>query len=183
MLSSVSFAALLARGADRVRPRSGLVRTAFAELSLVVVGAGIVALAISLSIALFTWRADLDQVALAGFLWLGLVAIGWSIVGLLRVVGIAAGAVLAVLALFIQQPVSGASFPSAMAPDVVRWAEGISPLRAIVEGLRDILIGGSTTADLAVRLATIAAGGLVLYGLGFLRLRFVEQRRIGGAPA
>lgn len=182
-MSSIAFTSLVARSADRIRTRSGLIPTAVAELSSVVVGAAVAAVAIALSIALFTWRSDLDVLTLAGFLWLGLVAIGWSIAGLLRVAGIALGAAIAVLALFVQQPVSGASFPAAMAPDAVRWAESIAPLRAIVEGLRNILIGGSTTGDLALGLAAIAGGGLVLYALGLLRLGFIERRRLAGAPA
>lgn len=92
------------------------------------------------------------------------------------------GALLGICALFLQQPISGAAFPADFAPDAVRWAEPIAPLRYLVEGLRDVLIGGSTRADMAVALACFAVVGLVLVGLGMARLSYVTRHRTVAAP-
>ncbi|HEV8545361.1 MAG TPA: ABC transporter permease [Candidatus Limnocylindrales bacterium] len=182
-MATVAFAALLSRAGDRIRSTVGRSRTALVELGTAVLGAGIAATVISLDIALFTWRSDLSVGGLFGLLWLGLTAIALVLLGTIRAVGLPLGVLLGIVALFVQQPVSGAAFPSAFAPDVVRWAEPIAPLRYLVEGVRNLLIGGATTFEMAVALALVAGAGVALYLLGLLRLAFVPGRSHGPMSA
>lgn len=177
-IASVAFAALLSRSGDRVRATAGASRTGIAELVVGAVAAGIASAVITLDVALFSWRSDIDLVGLFGLLWLGLVAIGWLLLGTVRLVGLGAGVALGVLALFIQQPVSGAAFPAAFAPDVVRWAEPVAPLRYLVEGVRNVLIGGSTTTDVVVALGLLAVAGAVLVAAGTVRLSVGADRNV-----
>jgi len=177
-MASVAFAALLATAGDRVRTTFGALRTGLAELTVVAVAAAAVAVVLAADIALFTWRGDIGIVALSTFLWVGLVAIGWLLLGTIRLVGIRGGALLGVIALFVQQPVSGAVYPAAFAPDAVRWLEPIAPLRYLVEGLRTLLIGGSTTADMSIALGVLALAGASLAALGMVRLAATASRRV-----
>jgi hypothetical protein len=177
-IASVAFAALLSRSGDRVRATAGASRTGIAELVVAAVAAGIASAVITLDVALFSWRSDIDLVGLFGLLWLGLIAIGWLLLGTVRLVGLGAGVVLGVLALFIQQPVSGAAFPATFAPDVVRWAEPVAPLRYLVEGVRNVLIGGSTTTDVVVALGLLAVAGAVLVAAGTVRLSVGADRNV-----
>lgn len=182
-IASVAFAALLARAGDTVRSAGSVVRTGVGEVVLVAVGAASTAVVVTLDIALFTWHWDLDFLGLFGFLWLALTAIGWLLLGTVRTFGIVLGAALGVLALFLQQPISGANYPPSFAPDVVRWAEPIAPLRYLVEGIRDILIGGSTLPDMVTAVVVLAIAGLVLVGIGTARLELMSRRHpAAGAP-
>lgn len=180
-MAGVAFAVLLARAGDAARRSSGPARTGLGEMAVAVLGAGSTAAVVTLTIATFTWRWDLDLVALLGFLWLGLLAIGWLVLGTIRVVGIELGALVAVVALFIQQPASGAAFPPAFAPDAVRWAEPLAPLRYLVEGMRNLLVGGTTTPEMAAALAIMAAAGSLLIAVGMARLWLVPGRRPAAA--
>jgi hypothetical protein len=171
-MAGVAFAVLLSEAGNAIRATRGAVRSGLAELAVAAVAAGVVAAVITADVALFTWRSDLDLAGLFGILWLGLLAIAWILVGTVRLFGIAAGAVLGVTALFLQQPISGAAFPASFAPDSVRWLEPVAPLRYLVEGVRNVLIGGSTTPDMAAALALLAAGGFILALGGMARLAF-----------
>ena len=184
-IATLAFAALLARAADRVRGTSGLraVDTALAELGIGALGAVIAAAVITLDIALFTWRWNLDYLGLFGFLSLALLASAWLLQGTIRLVGIELGAALGVIALFVQQPVSGAAFPSSFAPEIVRWAEGVAPLRFMVEGMRNLLIGGSTTPDMAIAFAAVAGVGLLLFAAGVALYSLVPGLRRSHQPA
>jgi putative membrane protein len=169
-IASVAFAVLLARAGDHARETAGAPRTGVAEALFATVAAAVAAAVVTIDVALFTWRWDLDLIGLFALLWLALTAITWLLVGAVRVLGVALGAGLGVVALFLQQPVSGATYPPAFAPEVVRWAEPIAPLRYLVEGIRDVLIGGSTLGDMAVALAWFGVAGLVVVAAGIARL-------------
>ena len=177
-MASVAFAALVATSGNAIRSTFGPFRTGLAELAVTTVAAGIVGAVLTLDIALFSWRSDLDLLGLFGLLWLGLVAIGWLVLGAVRLFGLAGGVGLGILALFVQQPVSGAMFPPAFAPDAVRWAEPIAPLRYLVEGLRNVLIGGSTTPDMAVALTLLALAGAAMAVAGMVRLAALSGRDV-----
>jgi uncharacterized phage infection (PIP) family protein YhgE len=183
-IGTVAFAVLFSKAAGQVRrtPGTNTVQSGIIELGVSAVGAGIVAAVITLDIALFTWRFDMDFLGLFGLLWLGLLASAWIIQGLIRLFGLELGAILAVLALFVQQSVSGAAFPAAFAPDVVRWIEPVAPLRYIVEGLRNVLIGGSTTPDLALALVALAGAGLLIYAGGAALHSFIPSRHSPTQP-
>ncbi len=178
-IATVAFAALLSRVGNKVRRMPGIspVETGLIELSAGLVGSALAAAVITLDIGLFSWRGDLDFAGLFGLLWVGLLAGAWLIQGTIRLLGFELGVPLAVLGLFIQQPVSGAAFPAAFAPDVVGWAESIAPLRYLVEGLRNVLIGGSTTGEMLGALALLAGAGLVPYAAGMARLSLVPNRQ------
>ena len=182
-MASVAFGALLARAGDRDRQTAGVAPTGLAEMAYALLGAAVAAAAVTSSIAAFTWRWDIDLAGLFGFLWLGLTAIALLVLGTIRVVGFELGVLLGVAASFVQQPVSGATFPSSFAPDAVRWAEPVAPLRYIVEGLRNLLIGGSTTSDMAAALAALAAAGALLVVVGIMRLWLASGRRSAPAAA
>jgi hypothetical protein len=182
-VASVAFAALLTRAGDHVRAQGGSFRTGLAEMAYAVLGAASTAAIVTLGIAAFTWRWDIDLVGTFGLLWLGLTAIAWLLLGTIRVVGFELGVLLGVIGLFVQQPVSGAAFPAAFAPDAVRWAEPIAPLRYLVEGVRNLLIGGSTTPDMVAALAAIAAAGALLVLVGSVRLSLISGRRSAPVPA
>ena len=182
-MATVAFSVLLARAGDRARPAAGAGRVAVAELALAALGAASTALVIAAGVPLFTGLWDLDLVGLFGVLWLGLVAMSWLVLGTVRLVGLAAGALLAVLALFVQQPVSGAAFPASFAPDVVRWLEPIAPLRAFVEAIRDVAVGGSTLPAMATSLAILAFAGAVLMAAGALRLATVASHSAAAPQA
>src|SRR5918996_1484735 len=169
-MAGVAFAALLSRAGDATRRSAGAAGTAVSEIIVAIVGAGIVAAVLVIGLATFTWNWEIDFIGLFGFGWLGLTAIAFLLLGAMRAFGLELGALVGVLALFVQQPVSGAAFPAAMAPDVVAWAEPIAPLRYLVEGLRNLLIGGSTTPDMALALGVIGLVGLGLALLGYGRL-------------
>ena len=126
-IAGIAFAALVARAGDRVRAAFGITRTGSAEVVLAAIGAMLVAAVITVDVALFTWHWDADLAGLFAFLWLGLTAIAWLLLGLVRAFGVVLGGLLGVCALFLQQPISGAAFPVDFAPDVVRWAQ---PYRA-----------------------------------------------------
>ena len=181
-MAGVAFVVLLSRAGDRVRQTGGITRTGLAEVAVATIGAALTAVVITLDIALFTWHGDIDLVGLFALLWLGVSAIGWLLLGLVRAAGLVLGALLGVLALFLQQPISGAAYPADFAPDVVRWAEPVAPLRYIVEGLRNVLIGGSTMPDMAVALTALAVVGLVLVGVGMARLSLLSRHPTVGAP-
>jgi uncharacterized phage infection (PIP) family protein YhgE len=181
-IATVAFSALMSRAGDRVRRRFGALQVGALEAGATVAGAFIVAGIITLDIALFAWHWELDYVGLWGFLWLGLVASAWLIQGTIRLVGLELGALLGVLALFVQQPVSGAAFPPAFAPDSVRWLTDISPLRYMVEGVRNLLIGGSTTPEMAWGLALLAGAGLLLVAGGIARLAFIPGKQHMAQP-
>lgn len=68
-------------------------------------------------------------------------------------------------------------YPASFAPDAVRWAEPIAPPRYVVEGVRSLLIGGSTTAEMAGALAIMAAAGAALLVVGAARLVMVAGRK------
>ena len=140
-VATLAFAALTSRAGDAARHRIGAAGAAVAELSMVIGGAALVAAIVALGIPTLAWNWDADVVGLFGIAWLALTAIGLVLLGTIRAVGLELGALLGLLALFVQQPVSGAAYPAAMAPDVVRWAEPIAPLRYLVEGVRNALIG------------------------------------------
>lgn len=186
-IATLAFTVLLSRAVDKSRRTTalGMRDAALVEPAVAVVGAAIAAAVITLDVALFTWRWDLDFLGLFGFLWLGLAASAWLLQGTIRLLGFEIGAPIGLLALFFQQPVSGAGFPPAFAPDIVRWVEAISPLRYMVEGLRNLLIGGSTTGDMALALVALAGMGLVLYAAGIARTALVpgKQRRTQAAAS
>lgn len=175
-VTALAFAALLSRAGNAVRRALGTAATVASELILVIVGAAAVAATLTLGIATFGWTWEINLVGLFGFTWLALAAIAWLLLGTIRAVGLEAGVLLGVLALFVQQPVSGAAYPAAMAPDVVRWAEPLAPLRYLVEGVRNVLIGGSTTPEMAFALAVIGLVGLTLAVAGSARLSMLEAR-------
>jgi hypothetical protein len=179
-MAGVAFSALLARAGDAIRRAHGGAASAAAELTVAVVGPAIVAAVLVLGLATFTWNWEIDLIGLFGFGWLGLTAIAFLLLGTIRAIGIEIGAALGVLALFVQQPVSGAAFPADMAPDVVAWAEPIAPLRYLVEGIRNLLIGGSTTPDMVLALSVIGLVGLGLALLGYGRLAIARRQ---AAPA
>jgi putative membrane protein len=141
-----------------------------------VVGAAVTAAVVTLDVALFSWHWDIDFLGLFTFLWLACTAVGWLLLGTVRTFGLVLGALLGVVALFLQQPISGAAYPPAFAPEIVRWAEPIAPLRYFVEGIRDVLIGGSTLPDMAIALVVIALVGLVLVVIGSARLELLARR-------
>jgi hypothetical protein len=176
-MASVAFAALLARAGDVARLAGGPARTGLAELAYAVLGAAITAAVVTVCVSTFTWRWDIDLIGLFGFTWLGLTAIAWLVLGTIRLIGFRLGVLTAVVALFIQQPVSGAAFPTAFAPDAVRWAEPVAPLRYLVEGVRNLLIGGSTTPEMTAALAVLAAAGALLVGGGIARLWLMPADR------
>jgi hypothetical protein len=178
-IATLAFSVLLSRAVDKARLASGLgiTQAALVQLGTAAIGAAIVAAVITLDIGLFTWRWDLDFPGLFGFLWLGLAASSWLLQGTIRLLGFEVGALTGLLALFFQQPVSGAAFPPAFAPDTVRWIESIAPLRYMVEGLRDLLIGGSTMPDMTFALAALAGAGLLLFGAGVVRMAIVPGRQ------
>jgi uncharacterized phage infection (PIP) family protein YhgE len=187
-VATLAFSVLLSRAGMHLRRegRYGALELGMAELGISVVGAAIAAGVITLDIALFAWRWDIDFAGLFGFLWLGLLASAWLLQGAIRLFGLELGALLGVLALFVQQPVSGAAFPPAFAPDAVSWAESVSPLRYIVEGVRNLLIGGSTTPDMAWALVALAGAGFLLFAVGVARVALMpgrERRRDAPAPA
>jgi putative membrane protein len=175
-IGGVAFALLLSRAGDRVRQQAGVSRTGLAEAAFTAVAAAVAAAVVAIDIALFTWTWDVNMLGLFAFLWVALTAIGWLLLGTVRTFGLALGAALGVVALFLQQPISGATYPPAFAPDVVRWAEPIAPLRYLVEGLRDVLIGGSTLADVTIALAWLAMAGLVLVVVGAGRLSLASRQ-------
>ena len=175
-MASVAFAVLLSRAGDAVRTVRGLVATAIAEVAVTVVGAAVTAAVVTLDVALFSWHWDIDFLGLFAFLWLACTAVGWLLLGTVRTFGLELGALLGVVALFLQQPISGAAYPPAFAPEIVRWAEPIAPLRYFVEGIRDVLIGGSTLPDMAIALVVIALAGLVLVVIGSGRLELLARR-------
>jgi hypothetical protein len=174
-MAGVAFAALLSRAGDAIRRTAGVGATAAAEIIVAIAGAGIVAAVLVIGLAAFTWNWEIGLIGLIGFSWLGLTAIAFLLLGAIRAFGLELGAVLGVVALFVQQPVSGAVIPAAMAPNVVAWAEPIAPLRYIVEGLRNLLIGGSTTPDMALALSIIGLVGLGLALVGYGRLAAVRR--------
>ena len=175
-MAGIAFAALLSRAGDAIRRTVGTAATAASELTLVVVGAGVVAAVLVIGLATFTWNLEIDLIGLFGFAWLGLTAIAFVLFGTIRAVGVEIGAALGVLALFVQQPVSGAAFPAAMASDWVSWAEPIAPLRYLVEGMRNLLIGGSTTPDMVLALSIIGLVGLGLALVGYGRLAVPRRK-------
>jgi uncharacterized phage infection (PIP) family protein YhgE len=176
-MAGVAFAVLLSRAGNAVRVGSGAVRTGIAEVVVTGIGAALTAVVVSVDIALFSGRWDIDFLGLFGFLWLACTAIGWLLLGAVRALGLALGALIGVLALFLQQPISGAAYPPAFAPEIVRWAEPIAPLRYLVEGMRDVLIGGSTLPDMALAMTGFALAGLVLVVIGMARLEIMSRRR------
>jgi uncharacterized phage infection (PIP) family protein YhgE len=185
-IATVAFSTLIFLAAKRAR-RDTAIRPwemGLVELSVAVAGAAITSAVVTLDLALFTWRWDLDFTGLFGFLWLGLVASAWLIMGTIHLLGLELGVLLAVIALFVQQPVSGATFPSAFAPEAVRWVEGFAPLRYLVEGLRNLLIGGSTTPDMAIALAMLAGAGILLFagGVALTSLMPSERRKQKAQP-
>ena len=169
-MAGIAFSALLSRAGDAIRRTAGTVATAASELTVAIAGAGVVAAALVIGLAAFTWNWEIDLLGTFGFAWLGLTAIAFLLFGAIRAFGLEIGAALGVLALFVQQPVSGATFPAAMAPDWVAWAEPIAPLRYFVEGMRNLLIGGSTTPDMVLALSVIGLVGLGLALIGYGRL-------------
>jgi uncharacterized phage infection (PIP) family protein YhgE len=183
-IASVAFAALLSLAGNTVRPASGAVRTGLAEVVVTAVGAAVTGAVVTLDIALFSGRWNIDFAALFGFFWLACTGIGWLLLGTIRTFGLVLGAVLGVCALFLQQPISGATYPPSFAPEVVRWAEPIAPLRYLVEGMRDVLIGGTTLADMFAALVVLGLAGLVLVGIGMARLELLARRNPpAAAPA
>lgn len=175
-MAAVAFAALVSRAGDAVRRMLGRGATALAELTLAAVAAAAVASVLTLGLMTFGWTWEIDLVGLFAFTWLALTAIGWLLVGTIRAIGLELGALLGVLALFVQQPVSGAAFPAAMAPDVVRWAEPFAPLRYVVEGVRNVLIGGSTTPEMVLALSIVGLVGLGLAVVGHARMSVLGER-------
>jgi uncharacterized phage infection (PIP) family protein YhgE len=183
-LGAVAFGVFMSRAGNRLRENKELkpVEVGLAELAAGVIGAALVAAVITLDLRLFTWRWDLDVVGIFTFLWLGALATAWLILGAIRLFGLIPGAPFGVLALFIQQPVSGAGFPASFAPEAVRWAANVSPLRYLIEGLRNLLIGGTTTGEMASALAWLAGAGLVLYLVGAARLAWRANRTHQSLP-
>jgi uncharacterized phage infection (PIP) family protein YhgE len=175
-IATLAFAALTARAGNAIRGTIGAARTAAAELTVLIGGAGLVAAVIAFGLPAFAWTWEVDLLALFAIAWLALAAMGLVLLGTVRAVGLELGAALGVLALFVQQPVSGAAYPAAMAPDVVRWAEPFAPLGYLVEGVRNALIGGSTMPDAALALAIIGVVGVGLTLVGFGRLALMPAR-------
>jgi uncharacterized phage infection (PIP) family protein YhgE len=176
-VGTLAFAVLLSRAVDAARPGlPGGWRTAALELATGAVGAAVVAAVVVIDLALFAWNGRFEVAGLWAFLWLGLTAVAWLLQGLIRLLGWEIGALVGVLALFLQQPLSGAAYPPAFAPDAVRWAEGLAPLRYLVEGMRNFLVGGSTTPPLATALVWVALFGLLLYGGGMARVALTSRR-------
>lgn len=175
-MTAVAFAALVSRAGDAVRRALGAGATALAEVTLAPVAAAATAAVLTLGLATFGWTWEIDLVGLFGFTWLALTAIGWLLLGTIRAVGLELGVLLGVLALFVQQPVSGAAFPAAMAPDPVRWAEPFAPLGYLVEGVRNVLIGGSTTPEMVLALSIVGLVGLGLAVAGHARLSVLGGR-------
>jgi ABC-type polysaccharide/polyol phosphate export permease len=181
----LAFAALVSRAGIHLRETLGMSRvdTGIAELVVGIIASGLAAAVITLDLGLFMWRWDLDFLGLFAFLWLGLLAMAWLLQGTIRLLGFALGVATGVVALFVQQPVSGAAYPPSFAPDVVRWAADVAPLRYMLEGIRNLLIGGSTTWDMAAALAIMAAVGLALYAAGIgVRALLPNRRRPQPAP-
>jgi ABC-type polysaccharide/polyol phosphate export permease len=183
-MAAVACAALVSRAGNHLRDKLGMspVEVGMAELLAGITGTGIAAAVIALDLGLFTWRWDLNFLGLFAFLWLGLLASVWLLQGTIRLLGFALGVLTGVVALFVQQPVSGAAYPPSFAPDVVRWATDIAPLRYLLEGVRNLLIGGSTTWEMAGALAIIAAVGLLLYATG-MGIRVLLPNRRHAQPA
>ena len=177
-IATLAFAVLMSRAGDGARRESGMNPTqmGLAELGAGLIGATIAAAVITVDVALFTWRWDLNLLGLFGLLWVGLVASAWLLQGTIRLLGVELGVALGITALFVQQAVSGATYPAPFAPDAVRWAEGFAPLRYMVEGMRNLLIGGSTTWDMAYSLAALAGAGLLMYAAGVGRLSLMPRR-------
>lgn len=175
-MTAVAFAALVSRAGDAVRRALGTGATALAEVGLAAVAAAATAAVLTLGLATFGWTWEIDLVGLFGFTWLALTAIGWVLLGTIRAVGLELGGLLGVFALFVQQPVSGAAFPAAMAPDAVRWAEPFAPLGYFVEGMRNVLIGGSTTPEMVLALSIVGLVGLGLAVAGYARLSVLGRR-------
>lgn len=174
-VAGIAFSALLTRAGDAIRHTAGRGAAEISELAVAIAGAGIAAATLVIGLATFTWNWDIDLVGLFGFAWLGLTAIAFLLVGAIRAFGLEIGAALGVLALFVQQPVSGAAFPADMASDWVAWAEPIAPLRYLVEGVRNVLIGGSTMPDMALALSLVGLVGLGLAIIGYARLAVVRR--------
>ena len=174
-VAAIAFSALLSRAGDAIRPTAGSGATAASELAVAVAGAGLVAAVLVVGLATFTWNWEIDLIGLFGFAWLGLTAIAFLLLGAIRAFGLEIGAALGVLALFVHQPVSGAAFPADMASDWVSWAEPIAPLRYLVEGVRNVLIGGSTMPDMVLALSVIGLVGLGLALIGYGRLAFARR--------
>lgn len=183
-IGTLAFSVLMSLAVDRARRTSGMGMTdaTLVELGMGAIGSAIAAAVITVDIALFTWRWDLDFLGLFGFLWLGLAASAWLLQGTIRLLGLELGALVGLLALFFQQPISGAAFPTSFAPDVVRWFESIAPLRYIVEGLRNLLIGGSTTGDMVLALAMLTGVGLLIYGAGVARMAIIPSKQHSPQP-
>jgi hypothetical protein len=175
-MAGIAFSALLARAGDAIRRTVGSFATAASELAVAVIGAAVVAAVLVIGLAVFTWNWEIDLIGLFGFAWLGLTAIAFLLFGAIRAFGLEIGAGLGVLALFVQQPVSGAAFPADMASDWVAWAEPIAPLRYLVEGTRNLLIGGSTTPDMVLALSVIGLVGLGLALIGYGRLAVPRRK-------
>jgi uncharacterized phage infection (PIP) family protein YhgE len=171
-VATLAFSLLATRAGDHRRQASGVARTGIAELALAGVGGAVTAAILALLVGLCTGLWELDLIGLFGILWLGLVAMSWLVLGTIRAFGLGIGAALAILALFVQQPVSGATFPSAFASDWVRWAEPIAPLRYLLEGIRNALVGGSTMSEVAIALAILAIAGVALALTGAARLGY-----------
>ncbi len=176
-VSGLAFSAMTSRAGDAIRRRTGIGRTIAAELTVATLAAGVVAAVLTIGLATVAAPSEMNIIGLFAFAWLALTATAFLMIGTIRAIGLEAGVVLGVLALFLQQPVSGASFPAAMAPDVVRWAEAVAPMRYLVEGARNLLIGGSTTTEMAVALSVIGTVGLVMAGIGGLRLSMTRSQR------
>lgn len=176
-VSGLAFSVMISRAGDAVRRTAGIGRTVAAELAIATVAAGVVATVLTVGLWSITAGSEMNVVGLFAFSWLALAAVAFLMIGAIRAVGLEAGVLLGVLALFVQQPVSGASFPATMAPETVRWAEAIAPMRYTVEGIRNLLVGGSTTIDMAVALSVIGAAGLVLAGVGVTRLSVTGRQR------
>lgn len=176
-VATLAFAALLGRAAGRLRAEAGGLGSMAVELGVAVVGGAVVAAVVTLTVALVTGRWDADLAALFTILWLGLTATAWLLQGTMRLFGLFGGALLGVLALFVQQPVSGAAFPSSFAPDAVRWAEPVAPLRYLVEGVRNALVGGTTMDAMAVGLTLLGVAGAVLFAVGVALDRVRHRQR------
>ena len=175
-VSGLAFSAMVSRAGDALRRTAGTGRTVAAELAVATVAAGVVATVLTVGLWSIAAQSEMNVVGLFAFSWTALAATAFLMIGAIRAIGLEAGVLLGVLALFIQQPVSGASFPAAMAPDAVRWAEAVAPMRYMVEGVRNLLVGGSTTIDMAVALSVIGAVGLVLAGVGVARLSLTRRQ-------
>src|SRR5436305_3045265 len=88
-IATLAFSVLLSRAADKARRASsvGMAQLALVQLGTGAIGAAIVAAVITLDIGLLTWRWDLDFLGLFGFLWLGLAASAWLLLGTIRLLG------------------------------------------------------------------------------------------------